>query len=502
MHSSGEMPAVPDPMALYLKYRPQSFADVVGQDHIVTTLEQSIERGRISHAYLLCGTRGTGKTSVARILAKTILLRGMDDEVIRMQSTKGIEEGSFVDLIEIDAASNRRIDDIRELIEKINFSPAVSKAKVYIIDEVHMLTKEAFNALLKTLEEPPEYAYFILATTELHKVPETIQSRCQRFLFKRVKDDDIIRRLQYIVDQERIVIDREALRAIAHSALGSFRDGISLLDQLRSLEKIGIDDVTDRIGKTSTLFIDDIVAALLNRDPEKIKDVIAHIEESNVPIDLIASDLLTLVRSHLHEAIVKKEELSDYLHMTDVLLLAMKNIRLSPLPALILESALISLCMETEKKEESHRKSPVSHGLKLKAPTPEADAPKATEVAPEADALPKSALVEAEDLTVQNVLRHWQDLLKEVTPASVRMSLKDGTVSGANGELLELSFPSSFHRDRVAETHASRTIEEILLKIFKKPVHLKCILDKDSRPAVAGPETDLVEAAAEVFGTL
>ncbi|MSR67361.1 DNA polymerase III subunit gamma/tau [Candidatus Peribacteria bacterium] len=488
-------------MALYLKYRPQTFADVVGQDHIVTTLEQSVERGRISHAYLFCGTRGTGKTSVARILAKTILLRGMEDATIRAQSTKGIEEGSFVDLIEIDAASNNGVDNIRDLIEKIQFTPVVSKAKVYIIDEVHMLSKGAFNALLKTLEEPPEYVYFILATTETHKVPDTIQSRCQRFLFKKVKDDDIIRRLQYIVDQERIVTDREALRAIARHALGSFRDGIALLDQLRSLEKIGLNDVTDRIGKTSTLFIDDIVAALLNRKPEQIKEVIAEIEESNVPIDLITSDLLALVRSHLHEAIAKKEDPSSYLHMTDVLLLAMKNIRLSPLPALVLESALIGFCMETEGEEKSHKKSTVYQSAKLKMPTTEVDAPANISTSVEFDSPPpKHALVEAEDLTIQNVLRHWQELLKEVTPASVRMSLKDGSVSKVTGEILELSFPSSFHRDRVSETHASRTIEDILLGIFKKPVRLKCILDKDSKPTFAGPATDLVEAAAEVFG--
>ena len=489
------------PMALYLKYRPQTFADVVGQDHIVTTLEQSVLRNRISHAYLFCGTRGTGKTSVARILAKTILLAGMEEPALIKQATKGIEEGSFVDLIEIDAASHTGVEDIRDLIEKLNFSPAVSKAKVYIIDEVHMLSKSAFNALLKTLEEPPDYVYFILATTELHKVPDTIQSRCQRFLFRKVKDDDIVRRLQYIVDQEHITVDREALRAIARHALGSFRDGIALLDQLRSLEKINVGDVTDRIGKTPAAFIEEIVTALTTRDLAQIRTVVSKIEESNVPIDLIAGDLLSLVRTHLHEAIESKGDVASFLRMTDTLLSTIKNLRLSPVPALVFESALMSLCMGEETDAQPRKASTPKQAVKLKVQTPESDpVPAATPVKEEPSV--KNALVEAEDLTVQNVLRHWQDVVNAVSPASVRMSLKDASVTGVQGDTLGLSFPSAFHKDRVAETHASRTIEEILLKMFKKPVRLTCMLDKDSKPVMSGPATDLVEAAAEVFGTM
>ncbi len=490
------------PMALYLKYRPQTFADVVGQDHIVSTLEQSIGRGRVSHAYLLCGTRGTGKTSVARILAKTILLQGMENDILRGQATKGIEEGSFVDLIEIDGASNNKVENIRELIEKTNFSPAVSKAKVYIIDEVHMLSNSAFNALLKTLEEPPEYVYFILATTELHKVPDTIQSRCQRFLFKRVRDEDIIRRLQYIVDQERITVDREALRAIARHALGSFRDGIALLDQLRSLEKIGLTDVTDRIGKSSMSFIEDIVAALEGRDSKAMKTVVAHIEESNVPIDAVASDLLTLIRTHLHDAIEKKQETASLLRMIDMLLETIKNIRLSPLPVLALESALLSLCLESDEASETKRTVKTVHGIKLKAQTTEHIPTNTMTETPKMEVSIKNALVEAQDLTVAGVLQNWQTLLDTVSPASVRLSLKTGNVANVHGDILEITFPSAFNRDRVAETHASRTIEEQLIKMFKRPVRLKLTLEKDTAPLSAGPTTDLVEAAAEVFGNM
>ena len=160
------------PMSLYLKYRPRSFADVVGQEHIVTTLEHAVDRDQLVHAYLFFGPRGTGKTSVARILAKILLIRGIEDENLQKQAIKSVDDGTLVDLIEIDAASNRGIDDVRDLKEKVQFAPSLASAKVYIIDEVHMMTKEAFNALLKTLEEPPPHAYFILATTELHKVPD------------------------------------------------------------------------------------------------------------------------------------------------------------------------------------------------------------------------------------------------------------------------------------------------------------------------------------------
>ncbi len=484
-------------MTLYLTYRPQNFADVVGQDHVVTTLEQAVGQGRISHAYLLCGSRGTGKTSVARIMAKTILLRGIEDETIKKHMIHEIENGSLVDLVEIDAASNRRIDDVRDLIEKINFSPVVSKSKVYIIDEVHMLTKEAFNALLKTLEEPPEYAYFILATTELHKVPDTIQSRCQRFLFKKVKDEDIIRRLQYIADQEKIKIEREALRAIARHASGSFRDGISLMDQLRSLEKITLNDVTERIGKTSAVFIEDIALALAEKNIQAITGLIQQMEDANVPLDSVAGDLLTLVRSQMHEAIEKKQSPAPFIAMSDVLLMTLKDMRTSPMPGLVLESALVSLCMDTVSLAKNPERPMVAPPVLR---VPESPAPKATPTVAKTEELSvKSAAIEAEEFNLQNVLKHWDAIGKAVTPPSVRMSLKDAAVAAAEGTTLRLAFASAFHRDKIADTKASRSVEEALLSVFKKPIRIQCTLEKTAT-ATTGPATDLVEAAAEVFG--
>src|SRR5437763_4131367 len=221
---------------LYLKYRSQRFGDLVGQDAIAQTLRNAVEQGRVAHAYLFCGVRGTGKTSTARILAKAIncLDRKGAEPCGVCANCVEIGSGAAVDLIEIDAASNRGIDEIRDLRERVKYLPAVLKVKVYIIDEAHMLTTEAFNALLKTLEEPPPHVVFVLATTEPHKIPLTVASRCQRFDFRRIETGAIAARLAMIVDQEKVRVDPGSLALLARLARGSMRDGITLLDQLIS----------------------------------------------------------------------------------------------------------------------------------------------------------------------------------------------------------------------------------------------------------------------------
>ncbi len=243
-------------LPLYRKYRPQTFKDLIGQENIVKALSNAINLNKISHAYLLCGPRGTGKTTTARIIAKSLnCANGPTLEPCgECPSCKDIANSTPIDVIEIDAASNRKVEDARNILEKIQFVPVNGRYKIYIIDEVHMLTPEAFNTLLKTLEEPPENVIFILATTEPHKVLDTIISRCQRFDFRRITTEDIVSRLKYISEQENIKITEDALYTIARSSQGGMRDSLALLDQISVLDaekEITADDVNDLLGRLS-----------------------------------------------------------------------------------------------------------------------------------------------------------------------------------------------------------------------------------------------------------
>lgn len=244
-------------MALYRKFRPTEFSDVKGQDHIVTTLRNQIKAERIGHAYLFCGTRGTGKTTIAKILAKAVNCEHPVDgnPCNECEMCKAINRQTSMNVIEIDAASNNGVDNIREIVEEVQYSPTHGKYKVYIIDEVHMLSTGAFNALLKTLEEPPSYVIFILATTEAHKIPITILSRCQRYDFKRITIDVIANRLRELTDKEGIEAEEKAIRYVAKAADGSLRDGLSLLDQCIAFylgQELTYDKVLEVLGAVDT----------------------------------------------------------------------------------------------------------------------------------------------------------------------------------------------------------------------------------------------------------
>ena len=293
--------------ALYRKYRPDTFENVIGQDHIVRTLKNQVLSGRVSHAYLFCGTRGTGKTSTAKIFAKVINCENpVDGEPCgKCAMCKAMEEGRSVNVIEIDAASNNGVDNIREIREEVKYPPSEGKFKVYIIDEVHMLSPGAFNALLKTLEEPPEHVIFILATTDPQKVPATILSRCQRFDFKRISSGEIAARLKKYLDIEGIEADMDALEYVSHLGDGSMRDSLSILDQCLSFyygEKIDIDKVRKVSGSVDNSVIFNMTDAIASKNASKaieiIDEIMAEGRELNRFVDEITEHLRNILVVH------------------------------------------------------------------------------------------------------------------------------------------------------------------------------------------------------------
>lgn len=289
---------------LYRKYRPQTFNDLIGQENITQALSNAIKLNKVAHAYLFCGPRGTGKTSSARILAKSLnCINGPTTEPCgKCPSCIDITNSTPVDVIEIDAASNRSVEDAQNILEKIQYVPIHGKYKIYIIDEVHMLSTTAFNALLKTLEEPPENVIFILATTEAHKVLETIISRCQRFDFKRITIEDIIKRLEYIAKKEEINISKEALSSIAKSAQGGMRDALALLDQLSILDtqkQIDVEDVENLLGKISANALFELTEKIISNKPQDaVLEINKIYSKGNEPLQIL-SNLIEYFRNLL-----------------------------------------------------------------------------------------------------------------------------------------------------------------------------------------------------------
>ncbi len=303
-------------MALYGDYRPKTFSDMVGQDAPKNTLLNAIRLGRLSHAYLFCGTRGTGKTSSARILAKAINCTNITetgDPCTQCELCILAETDRLTDIIEIDAASNRGIDEIRDLREKVSFAPNTGKAKIYIIDEVHMLTKEAFNALLKTLEEPPHHAYFILATTEYHKVPDTIRSRCQTFFFTNIEKNDIVDRLQYICTKENFEYTQEGLEIIAKRANGGLRDAISLLEQSSTFGPITAEHLQQSLGIISADFLETFLTHLQKGHSNEAFAQLEALQNEGRNIQEFGKDFLEYLQEIFHQYIAEKNALLPWI---------------------------------------------------------------------------------------------------------------------------------------------------------------------------------------------
>ena len=355
-------------MALYRKWRPDNFANLVGQDHVSRTLANAIKSGRIGHAYLFTGPRGTGKTSTARILAKALNCEhGPTTEPCnKCEACQRINSGSSMDVFEVDAASNRGIDEIRDLRETVKFAPVNGRYKVYIIDEVHMLSRDAFNALLKTLEEPPAHVVFIMATTEVYKVPATIQSRCQRYDFKRITIDDIFNRLKTVVADMDIEVEDDALRMIAVKADGGMRDALSILDQCIALseQSLTIDRVQQLLGLVGKEWLDKLVGALQSKDAAAVLTMVDEIIRTGKDLQQVLGELGIHFRGLMIFKAAGLVDGVDYYSQTDESIKkqaagftqeqivwiirriheATNEVKWSPQPRIAVEAALLEIC--------------------------------------------------------------------------------------------------------------------------------------------------------------
>ena len=314
--------------ALYRKWRPQNFEDVKGQEHIVTTLKNQIRLGRIGHAYLFCGTRGTGKTTVAKIFARAVNCEHPVDgsPCGECAMCRAIQSQASMNVIEIDAASNNGVDNIREIRDEVEYSPTEGRYKVYIIDEVHMLSIGAFNALLKTLEEPPEYVIFILATTEAHKIPITILSRCQRYDFHRITIDTIADRLAELADKEAMDVEDKALRYIARAADGSMRDALSLLDQCVAFylnERLTYDHVLEILGAVDTSVFSRLLRCVMGQDVAGALKLVEEVVIQGRELNQFVTDFTWYLRNLM--LVQSSDQLEDVLDMSSENLAALKE---------------------------------------------------------------------------------------------------------------------------------------------------------------------------------
>lgn len=381
-------------IALYRKWRPQTFKDLVGQEHISRTLANAITSGHIGHAYLFAGPRGTGKTSTAKILAKALNCEhGPTPEPCgQCEQCRKIADGSSMDVFEIDAASNRGIDEIRDLRETVKFAPVDGRYKVYIIDEVHMLTTEAFNALLKTLEEPPAHVVFILATTEAHKVPPTIQSRCQRYDFKRITVEEIESRLRYITAEMKMEAEDEALAMIAIQADGGMRDALSILDQCAALAEgaITAERVRQILGLVGHDWIYKMTKALAARNVQEALQILAELLRDGKDLKQVLSELSLHLRSlMIFQAAGTVEAMDLYAEPQDVLQEqaklfapevlprmiarlheAMTEMKWSPQPRITVEVALMELCRPEVASQREREEQPAGQAQQIAARNP------------------------------------------------------------------------------------------------------------------------------------
>lgn len=480
--------------ALYREYRPRSLAEVAGQPHITGALERSLKSGKISHAFLFTGPRGVGKTSVARILA------------YQVNDLPYEEASNHLDIIEIDAASNRGIEDVRELRDKVAMAPTSAKYKVYIIDEVHMLTTPAFNALLKTLEEPPAHVIFILATTEAHKVPETIISRTQHYAFKPINDDSIVSHLRNIAEAENITIDDEALTVLAAHGGGSFRDSIGLLDQVRhSSEKITADDVRAVFGIAPVSLIHEIIDAIANHDTSTMFRALTDVREQGITASSLASQLSREIRNNIRTGQGALPR-SQALELLDKLI----GVAPSPNPEISLEVILVGASLEDTEVNERQSTAKPKPVVKQQVITPEPAQKKEltvrTDVAKKVSE--ETVIIEETPVTISTKLTDtsfdsvWQEALIHIKKShhSLYGVLRMAEAS-LRDEQVYLIFRFKLHYSKVNDLKNRDIIATILKQITGKDYGIRCsIADSPhdtSTVKAAEPEISKVVANQE-----